>query len=373
MHVVILTTSYPRFDGDPGGHFVAAQANALTRAGAEVQVIASGCAPHVEQRGGIEVHWVGGTTAFGMPGVAARFVAAPLAASLDVMGTSRVFARKVRELTESRTRPPDRVLAHWLVPTVWPALLRLRYEGRVDAFAHGGDVRLLVGMPEALRHAVVSRIVRRATSLHFASHSLAELLLGSVRDPAIAKALQGIARVDPPTLEIPQELHSRSLRRETRARWHAEWPLPANAFVAVAVGRLVDSKRVDLAIDALQTNPTTHLVVIGDGPARHALEARAEKHGQRVRFAGMLHRREALTAMAAADVLVHPSALEAAPSVVREARALGIPVVACGAGDIPRWATEDAAIRCVEHDAVAIAAAIRELAQTRDGIVQLTK
>jgi len=67
-----------------------------------------------------------------------------------------------------------------------------------------------------------------------------------------------------------------------------------------------------------------------------------------VRFTGYLARGEALRWIAAADVLVSASAHEGAPSVVREARALGVPVVAVNAGDLAQWAKRDAGLLLVD-------------------------
>jgi teichuronic acid biosynthesis glycosyltransferase TuaC len=51
--------------------------------------------------------------------------------------------------------------------------------------------------------------------------------------------------------------------------------------------------------------------------------------------------------MAAADVLVSASREEGAPTVVREARALGVPVVAVPCGDLATWAAADPGIALV--------------------------
>ena len=75
-------------------------------------------------------------------------------------------------------------------------------------------------------------------------------------------------------------------------------------------------------------------------------------------FTGALPRREALAWVAAADALLHPSAVEAAPTVVREARALGVPVVACDAGDVVAWARDDAGIHLAEASADGLARAL---------------
>ena len=106
--------------------------------------------------------------------------------------------------------------------------------------------------------------------------------------------------------------------------------------------------------------------MVGDGPARAALARQAEEGGgTAATFVGALPRREALAWVAAAGVLLHPSAVEAAPTVVREARALGVPVVACDAGDIAAWARDDAGIRVAEASAEGLAQALGEVLAAR--------
>jgi glycosyltransferase involved in cell wall biosynthesis len=68
--------------------------------------------------------------------------------------------------------------------------------------------------------------------------------------------------------------------------------------------------------------------LVGEGPERNCLEKTAAKLGvgNSIRFLGW--RDDALTIMAAADVVVHPSLHEALPSALIEALALGKPIVA---------------------------------------------
>lgn len=361
MRVVCLSTSYPRFDGDPGGHFVEAQLQQLQRGGDLVEVIAPGRASAVEVRNGTTIHWVGGTKAFGNPGVVARLRSQPLASVGDMSATAIRFARVCNAHLGKRATPPDRVVAHWLIPSVWPALSHVAYRGPVDAYAHGGDVRLLLRMPWPLRQRVLLAIAARATTLTFASHSLAAALLEGTRQAALARQLERIATVAPPPFELPVELHDPQRRAQLRRSWRSTLGVPDDATIAVAVSRLVGPKRVDLAIDAVGHVANSHLIVVGDGPMRASLQARARHLGARAHFTGFLARQEALAALAAADVLLHPSAVEAAPTVVREARALGIPVIACGAGDVVRWSNADPEIRCVPLDAEAISTELRRI------------
>ncbi|HEX6765805.1 MAG TPA: glycosyltransferase, partial [Polyangiaceae bacterium] len=79
------------------------------------------------------------------------------------------------------------------------------------------------------------------------------------------------------------------------------------------------------------------VVVVGDGPERATLE----RDFPHARFVGLLGRERALLWLAAADALLVASRDEGAPSVVREARALGTPVVALEAGDLREWQRSD--------------------------------
>ena len=135
--------------------------------------------------------------------------------------------------------------------------------------------------------------------------------------------------------------------RPEQAEARAALGAPIDGFHVGCVARLATVKDHATLVEAFArfraARPDAHLTLIGDGPERAALEKQVE--GAAVTFTGALPRREALAWVAAADVLLHPSAVEAAPTVVREARALGVPVVACDAGDVAAWARDDAGIR----------------------------
>jgi glycosyltransferase involved in cell wall biosynthesis len=96
---------------------------------------------------------------------------------------------------------------------------------------------------------------------------------------------------------------------------------------AVCVGRLAAQKGQDSLIDAWplvrERVPDARLVLVGDGPDRSRLEARA---GSGVVFAGT--RVDVPTWLAAADVVVVPSRWEAMALVPLEAMAAGRSVVA---------------------------------------------
>jgi glycosyltransferase involved in cell wall biosynthesis len=107
-------------------------------------------------------------------------------------------------------------------------------------------------------------------------------------------------------------------------------------------GRIAEEKGLDDLLVALVRlgagGLDANLDVLGDGPARPALEARAGELGLdgRVRWHGFVGDRGAyLAALRAADLFVLPSRAEGVPKVVVDAMAAGLPVVATRVGAVP--------------------------------------
>lgn len=120
-------------------------------------------------------------------------------------------------------------------------------------------------------------------------------------------------------------------RRVDRTALRAELGLPANAPVVGAVGRLVALKGYTYLLEAwplvLQGHPEAHLVIVGDGPERAALQTQAQTAGiaARVHFVGARADVEALLALM--DLFVSTSLIEGLPTAVLESMAAGVPVI----------------------------------------------
>lgn len=350
MRIVVVTTSFPRTEDDPSGHFVRSSAEGLAKAGHEVHVIAPGGSPIDPPRalGDLIIYRAGGGSLFAWPGAVARAREAPwrlLGAGPFAVG---VLAR-LRAIG-----PVDHAVAHWIVPSAWPLLARTRCS--LDVFAHGADVRALLRAPRAAREAILGALLERGVRITFAARSLEDALKRAI-SPELGEALARASHVEPPSIDVPDVTpRARAIR--------ASLDLGPSERLAVVACRLIPSKRVDLAIEAsaLVKDRPVHLVIVGDGPERAALEQRAAWLGAGAKFLGALPRREAVAWIAAADVVLHPSAIEAAPTVIREARALDVPVIACDAGDVASWAEDDPGIALVEPSAAGIAAALSRIA-----------
>ena len=124
----------------------------------------------------------------------------------------------------------------------------------------------------------------------------------------------------------------------------APWPaIPWRLRLAWA-GRLAEGKGLEVLVDALALlvarevdGHRIELVVVGDGPARGALEARADRLGiaDRIHWLGYVADRATyMDALASCDLFVFPSPAEGFPKVILDAMAVGLPIVATPSGSL---------------------------------------
>ena len=114
-------------------------------------------------------------------------------------------------------------------------------------------------------------------------------------------------------------------RSETLRR---SWGASPETLVVLAVGRLAPEKNLGVLQTAFASmrrmQASVMLVVVGDGPSRHDLQARCPN----AVFAGMRHGEDLAAHYASADVLLFPSVTETYGNVTPEAMASGLAVVA---------------------------------------------
>lgn len=133
----------------------------------------------------------------------------------------------------------------------------------------------------------------------------------------------------------------------------------------VFAGRLAPEKGVDVLVEAVAALPDgVPVEIAGDGPARPALEALAQRLAPgRVRFHGRLDKARLHDLVRSAAVVAVPSRWhENQPMAVLEAFACGVPVVATDLGGLPELVEPGVDGRIVPADQpAALADALREL------------
>ena len=134
------------------------------------------------------------------------------------------------------------------------------------------------------------------------------------------------------------------------------------------MARLIPMKRVHLALEALaelrRRDLRLPLTIVGDGPERSALEARAQTLGlgSNVSFTGMVPPSEVGRRLAEMDVMLFPARAEGFGLTAVEALATGVPVVACtDGGGVLDIVPEQGAGRRAAPSGEAIARAVEQL------------
>jgi phosphatidylinositol alpha 1,6-mannosyltransferase len=102
---------------------------------------------------------------------------------------------------------------------------------------------------------------------------------------------------------------------------------PNGELLVGYVGRLAVEKRIDL-LATVSRRPGIKVVIVGDGPARAALE----KTMPGAVFVGERHGTQLAKLYASLDVFVHTGPLETFCQAIQEAQASGVPVIAPAAG-----------------------------------------
>ncbi|WP_437297784.1 glycosyltransferase family 4 protein [Sorangium sp. So ce426] len=226
----------------------------------------------------------------------------------------------------------DVVVGAWLYPDACAAAVLARLLGLPYVVkAHGTDVNVVAGWRSV--RPLVASAVRSASYAIAVSRPMAELLTAFGAAPGRAVVVRN--GVDRAIFHPSDRLAARR-----------ELGLPERGRIITFVGDLKPTKgTLDLleAFEALarQGGEPTHLVLVGAGPARTAVDQAAARlkaaqgAGGRIIATGELPLRSVARYMAAGDLLTLPSWAEGTPNVVLEALAVGRPVVATSVGGIP--------------------------------------
>lgn len=246
--------------------------------------------------------------------------------SLAIRGRDRLAALKLSKLMD-RVRP---TVVHARNFNTWLDCLlacRLSSKPRPTAVLGFHGLETAEGLP--LRRKLLSHWIRRAAT-HFTtvSQSGAEQLRGDFGVPQenITILHNG---VDTEQFSPADESARRAIR--------ADLAIPEDRCVILMVGALVPVKDHHTAIEALKIAAPnigqTELLIVGDGPLREDLNARASElpTNIRTRFLGVRH--DVADLLRASDLFMTTSRYEQMSNALLEAMSTGLPAIATNVGD----------------------------------------
>jgi glycosyltransferase involved in cell wall biosynthesis len=156
---------------------------------------------------------------------------------------------------------------------------------------------------------------------------------------------QAVARVSPGlcsrTVTVRNGVPIQTLQGARREREAARQALGyrRSDFVVGTVARFDPRKGLDTLVEALAIaapqRPELFVLLVGDGPERSALEARARALGVESRIRVIRHRIEVSSLLATMDLFAAPSRTEGLGMAIIEALAAGVPVLGSRVGGIP--------------------------------------
>jgi glycosyltransferase involved in cell wall biosynthesis len=275
----------------------------------------------------------------------------PLIPKIGMMTTPLALAGAVLPKLRRQIRTGgdfDLIDAHYFYPDGVAAVLLGRALGRpVVVTARGSDLNVIADY--AVPRRWMRWAARHAAGLVAVSSGLRDRLVRLGVAPERVRVLGNgvdLALFHPADREAAR--HALALTRPT----------------LLAVGNLVPLKRHWMIVEALGELPGVDFVIVGAGPERAAIEARARECGvaDRVRLLGRVAQDRLPAIYSAADLLVLASAHEGWPNVLLESMACGTPVVVsdiAGIADIV--AAPEAGHIVAAPSPASLAAAIRNL------------
>ncbi|HVJ44760.1 MAG TPA: glycosyltransferase [Luteolibacter sp.] len=136
--------------------------------------------------------------------------------------------------------------------------------------------------------------------------------------------------VKAPVTSIPTGIDTQTFSSADGAGFRARYGISSEQTVIGHVGRLAEEKNLGFLAEAvgevLERHPDAVFLLVGDGPAKEAVEARIP--AGRIIATGSLHGQDLADAYAAMDIFAFASQSETQGMVLAEAMAAGVPVVA---------------------------------------------
>lgn len=311
-----ITSNYPNTADPVAGIFFQTQARALVRAGLRVEVIAPvPFVPPVLARLADRWDRYRRTPRQQVDeGVIVRRPRYPATPRQNKVGIAHGFLRRAAE-RDIVDRGCDVIHGHYVYPEGIAALDLARSWGLPLVLTlHGDDGNTYPDSgPRARRR--FERLIAGADHVLAVSDALAD---GTERRTGRRPEVLPIGLDLRPFATLPTQEQARN-----------ELGIEQGAFVVLFVGYLLDTKGVRELIAAMQApglaDATTWFV--GDGPLMSAVQLASSSH-----WTGLVPNERVRLFLRAADVLALPSYGEGTPTVVVEAGAAGLPVVATAVG-----------------------------------------
>ncbi|MCM3026680.1 glycosyltransferase [Bacillus safensis] len=322
MKVLWLTSVYPSEKHPSEGVFHETQVQELLKQGIEVTVICPNPvnppvlrmlkSSYRQKRDLPEQEVRSGVTVYRPPYPA-------LPGQLKWAQPSKRIAASVLRAMQRHQLSPDFIHAHFAMPSGGAAAV-IQKETKIPYLLtlHGSDVNVYPGFSKGAQ-AAFETAVKQASAVLTVSEEL-------------AKKTNEMTKVEAKCLPLGIPLKSFSRTEEDQEGIRKHLGLPLQDKLVVFVGRLVKEKGLLELADAVSSMEGVKAVLVGKGPLAKELTERAEAS---IILPGQVPNEQVRDYLMAAELFTLPSYSEGMPTVVLEALALKVPVIATRVGGLP--------------------------------------
>lgn len=355
VRVLILTSTFPRWQDDSEPPFILELSKRLKDQGHDLTVVA----PHApgalrqELLDGLDIR----RFRYFIPRYQRLCYGGGIPANLRRSWLARMqvptfFAAEFLTVLRQTHAKFDIIHAHWVIPHGWIAsLVKKLTHAKLLISAHGSDV--FTFNSTALKS--ISRFALRSADAITANST------------ASADVISSISGIYPEVIPMGVDLEAFSAGGANVPHHNTlqDFGRPLILFV----GRLGEEKGLSYLIKAmprfLEANPEAALLVIGDGPQRETATELAASLGvtSRVRFLGAVPNKSIPPYFWMADAVAVPSLREGLGVVLLESAAAGVPAVASAVGGIAD---------IIEHEKTGLLVPPRDSDSLADALVRLT-
>ncbi|MEK9628944.1 MAG: glycosyltransferase [Nitrospinota bacterium] len=324
INVSLLSTSFPRFDGDFSGNFVYHFARELSEQGVKLEVIVPDDPASQSLSENFKIvrfpyffprHMQ--TLAYGSGIVNQKRQLAWLQLTFLI---SNFFLTALRSARKSQL-----IHAFWSASGIVASSIGCIKSRPVVITLWGSD-KLVAQIP--ILSSLILKFLKKTSAIICEEADLKSFLIGKgFNEEKIHLIRNGI------DLELFQPRNNEESKRNLN--------LNINDKILISTGSLNKNKNHSLLVDAFKEISPAHeswrLFIVGDGEERLALEKQIERSGvsERVKLLGFQDHQTLCKWLNAADIFVLPSRNEGTPNALLEAMACGLPVIASKVGGIP--------------------------------------
>lgn len=335
MKILVLTSTFPRWNDDVRPPFVYDLSRGLQKQGFDVFVLAPHCqgAKKFEIMDGMKVYRFTyfypakyQKIAYG-PGVVPNLKSSILARiELPIFFLSELFnAMKI-----IRREKIDIINSHWLIPHgIVGVICKKVFRIPNVAIAHGSDVNI----------STHSRILKKLCSAVIDGSDKVTVNSSYIKKIVLGINSKSVDKIDIIPMGVDNSIFDVHNLSNLKEAYNAK-------YLIFSVGRLIDWKGMDILImampEVIKKIPEVKLVIGGSGPKKEALKKLVKDLGleDKVILTGYLENVDMPKYYASADVFVLPSInlngqTEALGVVLLEAMASGCPVIGSNVGGVP--------------------------------------